>query len=539
MTPLTVFNDLIGRPFHGLVDMNPPMRLLISLAVMAAGIILAEWVIRSIRRRIRMAPDSGSSPEIWRPEQLMMPLRLIFWMVLLKIMVLPLFMSPRIIRILSVVECFLAAAAVVLVFFYLISLLERRIRRMPPDLLSAFPESGFKMFQRAFKLTIVLGVGIVFMQKQQILHAGAQQSSLWRYLMMIAIIASVYLLGRLIGQFLTRATLRFKEAPDQSPGLFIMLRAALWPVRILLASVVLYAAGEILVLSDPFDWLQAILLNGLAAIAVFLFVYRLLDLMEYHLKRYVLRDDNLMDQHVARVLGLAARFTVIIIGGIFIFRAVSGKPMGALLAGLGIGGLALALAAQDTLKNLFGGVMIMLDKPFNLGERIVVDGCDGVVEDIGFRSTRIRTLTGHLVTVPNEKMASNRIENIGRRPNIRRLTHIAIPYDTPADKLETALEIIRGILDNHEGMHPDLPPRVNFTEFNDTSLNIMMLYWYHPGDYWTFVAFSETVNLRIMRAFEAEGIEFAFPTSTTYLAQDDRRPLRIRLDAGAPAVSND
>jgi Small-conductance mechanosensitive channel len=173
--------------------------------------------------------------------------------------------------------------------------------------------------------------------------------------------------------------------------------------------------------------------------------------------------------------------------------------------------------------------MIILDKPFKIGDRIVTQGYDGVVEQIGFRSTRVRTLTGHQVTIPNEKMAGVSVENIGRRPSIRRLTNITITYDTPIEKVEKAVAIIREILENHEGMDPEFPPRVYFNEFNDASLNIMMIYWYFPPNYWDFLHFSEGVNLKIMRAFEAEGIEFAFPTTTTYLAQDNRRPLHITL----------
>jgi len=103
--------------------------------------------------------------------------------------------------------------------------------------------------------------------------------------------------------------------------------------------------------------------------------------------------------------------------------------------------------------------------------------------------------------------------------------------------VERALSIIREILDNHEGMQPDFPPRAFFNEFNDASLNIIILYWYHPPDWAAYMAFSERVNLQIMRAFEKEEIEFAFPTRTTYLAQDSRRPLHIRIsDEGqAPA----
>lgn len=206
-----------------------------------------------------------------------------------------------------------------------------------------------------------------------------------------------------------------------------------------------------------------------------------------------------------------------------------GFNVSTLLAGLGVGGIAVALAAQDTLKNFFGSVMILLDKPYSVGQRVTVKGHDGVVEDIGLRSTKIRLLTGHQTTVPNDQMANLDIENIGRRPHIRRLTNITITYDTPPEKIEKAVNIIETILDNHEGMKPDFPPRVYFNEFNNDSLNILVLYWYHPPDYWGFLAFSQGVNLQIMREFEKEGIQFAFPTSTTYLTQDDDQPLHISL----------
>ena len=100
----------------------------------------------------------------------------------------------------------------------------------------------------------------------------------------------------------------------------------------------------------------------------------------------------------------------------------------------------------------------------------MIENYDGVVENVGFRSTRIRLLTGHLVTIPNEKVVSSGLENIGRRPNIRWLTNIGITYDTPPEKIERAVEIIRDILADHEGEHPDFPPRVYFNGFNDWSL---------------------------------------------------------------------
>ena len=200
-----------------------------------------------------------------------------------------------------------------------------------------------------------------------------------------------------------------------------------------------------------------------------------------------------------------------------------------ILTGLGVGGLAVALAAQDTLKNFIGSIMILLDKPYQVGQRIVIKGHDGIVEDIGLRSTKMRLLTGHQTTVPNEEMARLDIENIGRRPHIRRLANIGITYDTPAEKVEKAVEIILKILDNHEGMDPEFPPRAYFNDFNAYSLNLLVLYWYHPADYWGYMAHGQRVNLQIMREFEKEGIKFAFPTQTTQLAQDSGQPLQIQL----------
>jgi MscS family membrane protein len=206
-----------------------------------------------------------------------------------------------------------------------------------------------------------------------------------------------------------------------------------------------------------------------------------------------------------------------------------GFRVSTLLAGLGVGGLAVALAAQDTLKNLLGSIMILLDKPYKVGQRIVVKGHDGVVEEIGLRSTKMRLLTGHLTTIPNDEMARIDIENIGSRPHIRRLTNITIPYDTPPDKVERSVKIIENILEDHEGMSPEFPPRVYFNEFNPYSLNILMIYWYHPPAYWDFLAFNQRINTQIMHEFENEGIDFAFPTTTTYLASDDHRPLQLGL----------
>ena len=237
------------------------------------------------------------------------------------------------------------------------------------------------------------------------------------------------------------------------------------------------------------------------------------------------REDAIVLLRPART---AIRITLVTAAVLFWLDNI-GLKVSTLLAGLGVGGLAFALAAQDTLKNLLGSIMILLDKPYKVGQRIVAKGHDGVVEEIGLRSTRIRLLTGHQTTIPNDEMAKIDIENIGQRPHIRRLTNIGITYDTPPEKIERAVDIILKILDNHEGMDPEFPPRAYFSEYHPYSLNILVLYWYHPADYWGYMEFSQRVNLQIAREFQKEGIKFAFPTSTTYLSQEDGQPLSVNL----------
>jgi MscS family membrane protein len=221
-----------------------------------------------------------------------------------------------------------------------------------------------------------------------------------------------------------------------------------------------------------------------------------------------------------------AKVVIVMVGLLFWLDNI-GVNISALLTGLGVGGIAIALAVQDSFKSAIAGISIVLDKAFLVGQRIVVGGYDGVVEEIGLRSTKMRLLTGNQVTVPNVQLANAEIENIGRRPHIRRVSNITITYDTPLEKVERAVSLIKEILVDHEGMDPEFPPRVYFNEFNKDSLNIMIFYWYHPPDYWEFQALNQEINMQIMKAFEREGIEFAFPTTTTYLAHDDRRPLKI------------
>jgi MscS family membrane protein len=173
------------------------------------------------------------------------------------------------------------------------------------------------------------------------------------------------------------------------------------------------------------------------------------------------------------------------------------------------------------------------DKPFRVGDRIVFKDYDGVVEDIGVQSTKVRLLEGNQVTIPNDQLAGNEVVNVGRRPYIRRLGEIHIPLDTPCEKVEQAVATIRDELHEHEGMDPELPPVVFFKDFAADAFSIQFLYWYTPPDISSFNAFSEKVNFNIFRRFEAEGIPFSLPFRHSFWKHDDvQGPVDVNLVSG-------
>ena len=271
-------------------------------------------------------------------------------------------------------------------------------------------------------------------------------------------------------------------------------------------------------------------------VAIVWFLFNLVQLLDTRLKRWAVSTPSDIDEIIVPLVGKSLRVLILIVGGMVIVKNLTGIEIGPLLASLGIGGLAVALAAKDSIANFFGTLTILFDKPFQVGERIVIDSYDGVVESVGFRSSRLRTLTGHLVTIPNEKLVNSTVENIGKRPHIRWLTNIGITYDTPPEKVEEAVAILEAILADHEGMDPEFPPRVFFNGFNDWSLNVMVLLWYHPADYWAFQVFIQRVCLQILRRFREADIDFAFPSRTVYAAGDDKRILKMMLSGASDAL---
>lgn len=189
-----------------------------------------------------------------------------------------------------------------------------------------------------------------------------------------------------------------------------------------------------------------------------------------------------------------------------------GIDVAAMLTTLGIGGIAFALAAQDTIKNMFGGFTIFMDKPFRLGERIKVAGFDGTVEDIGMRSTRIRTLEGRLVTIPNYKIVDSEIENVTAEEARKITLLLGLTYDTTPQAMQQAMDFLKQLPQQITTIKSDVT--VAFTTYGDFSLGITFIYYIKRR---ADIFDTQTqVNLAILTKFNAMGWNFAFPTQTIY-----------------------
>lgn len=187
-----------------------------------------------------------------------------------------------------------------------------------------------------------------------------------------------------------------------------------------------------------------------------------------------------------------------------------------LIAGLGLGGLAVALAARDFLSNIFGGVVIITDKPFSIGDWIATPSVEGTVEDITFRSTKIRGFAHSLITVPNARLTNEPITNWTRMGKRRVNFHLGVILSTPLEKLQKSMQRIRELLENHAGVHKEII-FVRFDRFGESSLDIL-IYFYTTTTLWReYLAVKEEINFKILDILQQEGVSLALPSRSFYL----------------------
>jgi len=243
--------------------------------------------------------------------------------------------------------------------------------------------------------------------------------------------------------------------------------------------------------------------------------YKLVDVFGLYLESLAGKNETSIDNNVIPIIRKVLKVFVVVVGGLFILQNLD-VNITALLAGLSIGGLALALAAQDTLKNLFGSIMIFIDKPFSVGHWITSGDIDGTVEEVGFRSTRVRSFRNSLYYVPNGKLADATIDNHGLRQFRRFFMHIAITYDTPPDLIEVFVQGLRKIVEKHPNTRKDFYI-IEFNEMGDFSLKIMFYIFFAVPTWPEELRARHETLIEIVRLAEKLGVRFAFPTQTMHM----------------------
>lgn len=335
-------------------------------------------------------------------------------------------------------------------------------------------------------------------------------NEVWRFA------AAFFLLfGALVFYFFSRLFIaRFTPPEGEETGRQVLLNVLIRLLRGLLPLVVIWVSLRIFLLPPT---VQSFI-NGLflaAALVVLLYlITKLVDVMITMLKARAASTASALDDQLVPLVGRSLKWFIWGIGLLLFLQNVLHYNISSLLAGLGIGGLAVAFAAQDTIANIFGAVMIFVDRPFKVGDAVNMEGFEGSIEAIGLRSTRLRTWDGTLVHIPNRTVASTNINNLAARPLRRTNFTLGVVYGTSAAKLEEALAIIRDVLANHPetGQY-----RAYFNRFGDFSLNILVQHWCKSMDYEVYLRALEEINMDIKRRFEKAAIEFAFPTQTLYL----------------------
>ena len=347
-----------------------------------------------------------------------------------------------------------------------------------------------------------------------LLEVGPRGLHWWQWLALPLALVLAPALGWLIG-WVTRKVLGHLAQRTATTWDDLLLERLAPPITFFWALVVAAALRPVLALDGGFDDLVGRAIKAGFFLAVFWGAFRAIDvafgvLAEAPAAR---RDAGL--RGLIPLLRKAAKVAALALGLIAVLTEL-GFQVTSLLAGLGIGGLAVALAAQKTVENLIGSVSIGVDQPFRVGDFVAVDGVMGNVEQVGMRSTRIRTLDRTLVTIPNGKLADQRIESYAARDRFRLTVTLGLSYSTTAGQMRRVIDEVRTLLISHPANGPDAPV-VRFTGFADSSLTVEVMAWLVASDFNAFTALRGEIYLRMMEIVEQAGTSFAFPTRTVQL----------------------
>ncbi len=294
------------------------------------------------------------------------------------------------------------------------------------------------------------------------------------------------------------------------------------PAEFLVLLIGFFIAVEVLQIpSEPYNLNQFItaLLKSLVIFDVAWFLFNLVEMVDHYVSKWAALTESALDDHLAPLLRKSFRIFIVVMAGLMAIQTF-GYPITGVLASLGIGGLAFALAAKDTVSNIFGSLMIIFDRPFQVGDWIKAGEMEGTVEEVGFRSTKIRTFAKTLISVPNNIIANLALDNYSRMPKRRIRLTIGVTYDATPKQMREAVSRLRELLKTHPAIDQEFF-LVNFTDFGASSLDIMV-YCFTTTTVWgEYLDAREDLCLKIMDTLEELGLDIAFPSTTVYLRKDD------------------
>lgn len=285
------------------------------------------------------------------------------------------------------------------------------------------------------------------------------------------------------------------------------------------------------------DTALSVLLAGVkffAVVAAVWTAFHLIDLLSRVALRQTAKTDTRFDDLLVPLVSKSLK-VVAVCTGVLLFAGtfVDWKVAGVLGGVVGLGGMAVAFAAQDAISNIFGSVTVLLDRPFEVGDWVVTDGIEGAVETVGFRSTRIRTFYNSLITLPNSKLTTAAVDNMGRRKYRRFKTTLGVQYDTTPDQIEAFCEGVRELLRRHPYTRKDYF-HVYFNDLSDSSLDILLYCFFECPDWSIELRERHRLLVDIMKLAERLGVQFAFPTRTLHMLQGDASASEPPMDCSDP-----
>lgn len=340
--------------------------------------------------------------------------------------------------------------------------------------------------------------------------------SAWQYFAAFALVMLGLVLRRVIIYVLDRykqwakpAVLRLDER---------IVQAAMHPLGLAVVLLGVLSAVKALMLPEPIDrFATNLAISILIATAAWL-LFNLTDVLVHYIGRLAGRGETALDDQLLPIIRKSAKILIVIVAGIQVIEQMGGDIKG-LLAGLGLGGLAFALAARDSISNIFGSIVILADRPFRVGDWIEAQGqnIEGVVEEIGFRSTRIRTFAKSLVTVPNSVVANWAINNWSAMPKRRVKLTLNLAHGTTPRQVETTVGKMREVVRGHPMIDQEESPVVHLYDFGEGALQISVQYFTKTVEWIEYLTVREEVNLAIMRILEELGVSIALPSLSAHV----------------------